>query len=99
MPTRHKRRKHQPVPQTDRSAYETRRKREIVDRIGAWEYCGRWACWRARRCREPAVACFAEQRDVVVDLVAEDALDRLRFVGIPEDLLPHLDELVEGADC
>ena len=96
MPTRHKRRKHHPVPQTDRSAYEIRRKRGFVDRFGAWEECGRWACWRARRCRDATVACFTEQREGVVDMVAEEALEDLRLVGIPDDLLPGLEELREG---
>jgi hypothetical protein len=88
MPTRRKHRGHRPPPPFDERAAALRNKREIVDRFGMWEHCGRWACWRARCCRSPGVACFDEQRGVVEDLIVDEAYANYRLAGIAEEMLP-----------
>jgi len=89
MPTRRKHRRHRPPPQFDERASALAHKREIVDRFGTWESCGRWACWRAKACRSPGVACFDEQREIVEDLIVDEAYANYRLAGLTEELLPE----------
>ena len=91
MPTRHKRRKHRTLPRSDKRTYALAHQRQIVDRFGMWELCGRWACWRAKACRSPGVACFDEQRGIVEDLIVDEAYANYRLAGLTEDLLPESD--------
>ena len=84
------RRKHRsPKTQFDERASALAHKREIVDRFGTWEHCGRWACWRARACRSSGVACFDEQREIVEDLIVDEAYANYRLAGLSEELLPE----------
>jgi hypothetical protein len=87
--TARRRKRHRPTPPRDERTVALMLKREIVDRFGTWEQCGRWPCYRARACRSPAVACFDEHGETVRELLVDEAYANYRLAGITEDQLPE----------
>jgi hypothetical protein len=73
-------------------------RRDLVAPLGMWAECPRTICRRARVCRSPVVACFAENPDTVRDLTREWMVEACRLLEFSRDEMLDLAEEVDAVD-